>query len=156
MESHDRYCGLFWLGLGVAAIYGARKIGIGHLNSPGGGLFIFLLGLCLLLLAAIILIASFKKEMKGSPSGPGLWRGVRWQYPVYILGALFFYTLIARPLGYILATLALMLFLLGLFNPRQWKSVIWQAVLVGFLSYLVFGPWLQVRFPRGILENFIG
>lgn len=156
MEKYDKFSSIFWFGLGLVIIYGACEIGLGRLNSPGGGLFIFVLGVFLALLALIILISSWAREIKDTGSRASLWAGLKWKYPVYILAGLLIYILIIPKFGYILATIFLMLFLFGLFEHHKWKVVILEAIICGLVSYFVFGPWLQVRLPRGVLEILIG
>ena len=156
MEKYDRFGSLFWFVLGLGIIYGGCKIGVGRLSHPGGGLFILVLGLALSLLAAMIFVGSVAKKMQDARSEIVLWAGLKWEYPIYILVALLLYTFIMPKVGYMPATIFLMVFLFGLFEHHRWKWVIGEAVLAGVLSYFIFGPWLQVRFPRGILEVLAG
>jgi hypothetical protein len=156
MERYDKFNSLFWFGLGLVIIYGGCKIGLGKLNSPGGGLFVLVLGVFLSFLALIFFISSCTRKLKDTGSSIRLWAGLKWKHPIYILIALVIYTLVTPKVGYILATTSLMLFLFGLFERHKWKWAIGGAILTGALSYLVFGLWLQVRFPRGIIEVLIG
>jgi len=156
MEKYDKFTSIFWLGLGLVIIYGACKIGLGRLSNPGGGLFVLVLGIFLSCLALIIFISSRTRKLKDTDYDISLWVGLKWQYPIYILTALFIYTLITPKVGYIPATTFLMLFLFALFEHHKWKLAISEAILAGLLSYLVFGPWLQVRLPRGVLEVLFG
>lgn len=156
MERYDKFISLFWLFLGLTVIYGGYKIGLGRLSNPGGGLFIFVLGMCLSLLALIIFISVCSKGGKITESVPSLWVGLKWKNPIYILTALIIYTFIIIKLGYLLSTTVLLIFLFNVIERQKWKVVLFEAILSVLLSYLVFGVWLQIRFPRGIFEILVG
>ena len=156
MGRYDQYISFFWLFLGLVVIYGGYKIGLGRLNNPGGGLFIFILGVCLVLLALIILMHSCSKKLKDTPSMSTLLVNWKWKNPFYIFLALIIYTLVIDKLGYSLSTIFLLIFLFKVIEYQKWKTVIFAAFLTVFLSFLIFGIFLEVRFPRGPFEILIG
>jgi putative tricarboxylic transport membrane protein len=156
MERYDKFIGLFWLSLGLTIIFGGYKIGLGRLSNPGGGLFIFVLGMCLLLLAFVIFVSSYLRKIKDNKSVPSLWVGLKWKNPIYILIALIIYTLMITKLGYLLGTTLLLVFLFNVIERQKWKVVLFGAISATLLSYLVFGVWLQIRFPRGLFESLVG
>ena len=67
------------------------------------------------------------------------------------LGTLFGYVLVLQPLGYIVATLLLLLVQLRWVEDRQWTSSLCTAVLGAMIPFLVFGLWLKVMLPPGII-----
>lgn len=154
MERNDKFSSFFWLCLGLIIIYSAYKLRLGNLRQPGPGLFIFIMGICLSLLALGVFISSCRREIKGTQSVLSLWAGLEWKLPIYIFIILLIYSIILK-LGYLLSTTFLMVFLFGLFERKKWKFVIVGAVLSVLISYLVFGVWLQIRFPRGVFEDLI-
>ena len=156
MERYDKFISLFWLSLGLATIFGGYKIGLGRLSNPGGGLFIFVLGMCLSLLALVIFVSVCRKGGRVTESVSKLWVGLKWRNPIYLLIALIIYTLVITKLGYLLSTTLLLVFLFNVIERQKWKVVLFGAILSTLLSYLVFGVWLQVRFPRGIFEILAG
>jgi len=156
MGRYDKFVSFFWLSLGLVVIYGGYKIGLGRLNNPGGGLFIFILGVCLFLLALIIFVGSCSKKMKDTPSVVTLSVNWKWENPFYILLALIIYTFAIAKLGYCLSTIFLLIFLFNVIERQKWKTVMFEALLTVFLSFLFFGIFLEVRFPRGPFEILIG
>ena len=156
MERYDKFVSLFWLSLGLTISFGGYKIGLGRLSNPGGGLFVFVLGMCLSLLALVIFISVCGKGGKITESNPRLWVGLKWRNPIYLLIALIIYTSVITKLGYLLSTTLLLVFLFNVIERQKWKTVLLGAISSTLLSYLVFGVWLQIRFPRGIFENLVG
>ena len=156
MERYDKFVSLFWLSLGLTILFGSYKIGLGRLSHPGGGLFVFVLGMCLSLLALVIFISVCRKKEKVTESVSRLWVGLKWRNPIYLLISLIIYTLIITKLGYVFSTILLLVFLFNVIERQKWKVVLFEAISFTFLSYLVFGVWLQIRFPRGIFELLVG
>lgn len=156
MERIDKFSSVFWLCLGLAIIYSGCKLGLGKLTNPGGGLFLFFLGICLSLLALGFFIYSHRREKKNSQSVLSPWVGLNWKLPIYILISLLIYILIIIKLGYLLSTAFLMAILFSLYERPKWKFIIFATISTTFLSYLLFGKWLQVQFPRGVFESLIG
>ncbi len=156
MARYDKFISYFWLFLGLVVIYGGYKIGLGRLNNPGGGLFIFILGVCLFLLALTIFVSSCSKKMKGTLSMSTLLADWKWKKPFYIFLALIIYTLVIAKLGYCLSTIFLLIFLFNVIERQEWKTVMLEVFLTVFLSFLSFGIFLEVRFPRGPFEILIG
>ena len=156
MERYDRFVSLFWLSMGLTIAFGGYKIGLGRLSNPGGGLFIFVLGMGLSLLALLIFISVCGKEGRVTESVSKLWVGLKWRNPIYILISLMIYTFIIKQLGYLLSTTLLLVFLFNVIERQKWKVVLFGAIVSTLLSYFVFGVWLQIRFPRGIFEILAG
>lgn len=156
MVRFDKVIGLFWLCLGLVVIYGGLKIGLGSLRNPGGGLFIFVLGVCLFLLSFIIFMGA--RSQKGGDPCSVITHSADWKWknPSYILVALIGYTFVIAKLGYCLSTVFLLSFLFNIIERQKWKVVILEAILAVFLSFLFFGIFLEVRFPRGPFEMWIG
>lgn len=156
MQRYEKFISLFWLFLGFVIIIGAIKIGLGSLNNPGGGLFILILGTCLSLLALINFIRSHSKWIKSNRPMIRTWTDLKWEKALYIMIALTIYTFIISTLGYCLSTFFLLMFLFNTFEHQKWKVVAFEAILSVFLSYILFGILLEVRFPRGLFETLIG
>lgn len=156
MGRYDQYISIFWLSLGLVVIYGGYRIGLGRLNNPGGGLFIFILGVCLIVLALIIFIHSCSKKLKDTPLMSTLLVNWKWKNPFYIFLALLIYTLVIDKLGYSFSTIVLLIFLFKVLEYQKWKTVMFAAFLTVFLSFIIFGIFLEVRFPRGPFEMLIG
>ena len=156
MRKYDKYVSFFWLFLALVIIYGAYKLELGILRNPGPGLFIFILGIFLLALALALLISSCIKQINDEGSELRLWAGLKWQKPIYILTGFLIYTLIIKITGYCLSTFLLLIFLFNVIERQRWELVIFETALVVFFSFLIFGVFLQIQFPKGLLEILAG
>jgi hypothetical protein len=68
---------------------------------------------------------------------------------VLTLGALLALLLLMKPLGFTLATVLFVGFLLRAIVPQRWPVVILVTLLTAAISFLVFEVWLQAQLPRG-------
>jgi putative tricarboxylic transport membrane protein len=156
MGRADQFSSLFWFVLGLAVLFPSYRLGLGTLTSPGPG---FLPFWCGLILSALSLGVFFHRLF--TPSGGEsqeirkLWGGVRWVRGVFVVAALLVYTLVFSSLGYLLSTLALLLFLFKTIEPQRWAVAVGGAVLASLISFIVFALWLDVQLPRGILERLL-
>ena len=64
-------------------------------------------------------------------------------------GALVAFAFLLEPLGFPLATLAFMVFLLRAIEPQRWRLTLTLSIVTMVLCVLVFQVWLQVQFPEG-------
>lgn len=142
----DRLSGgvLFVLALGVS--YQALDLPFGSLSTPDSGFFPRSLAVLLLLLAAIILGQTFAAAAAPAPLPTG--RGM----PRVALAAVILlgYTQVLDRLGYLVATLVVMLVLLRGLERASWRASLIVAVLSVAASYMLF-RWLGVPLPRGIV-----
>jgi hypothetical protein len=58
-------------------------------------------------------------------------------------------------LGFLLSTFFLLLFLFRMLEPQRWRVVILMTVLTVTLCYVLFGVFLELRFPGGLLGRMI-
>ena len=156
MGRADQFSSLFWFVLGLVILFLSYHLGLGTLTSPGPG---FLPFWCALILSALSLGVFFHRLLIHSGGEPQkireLWGGVRWLRGVFVVLALLGYTLVFSSLGYLLSTLALLLFLFKTIEPQRWTVAIGGAVLASLISFVVFALWLDVQLPRGILERLL-
>jgi putative tricarboxylic transport membrane protein len=156
MGRSDQFSSLFWFVLGLAVIFLSYRLGLGTLTSPGPG---FLPFWCALILSSLSLGVFFHRLLIPSGGEPQkirkLWGGVGWLRGVFVVAALLAYTLVFSSLGYLLSTLALLLFLFKAIEPQRWAVAVGGAVLASLISFVVFALWLDVQLPRGILERFL-
>jgi putative tricarboxylic transport membrane protein len=59
------------------------------------------------------------------------------------------YTFALEPLGFVLATAALLFFFFLVLDGQRWWIALASAVVVSALSYLIFARALHVRLPEG-------
>jgi hypothetical protein len=54
-------------------------------------------------------------------------------------------------LGFILVTLLLFIFLIGMIEKKRWLLTVFVSVVVTAISYLIFEIWLKSMLPEGLL-----
>jgi hypothetical protein len=78
------------------------------------------------------------------------WMRVAWVFAGYLLAVA-----VMKPLGMIISLAILMVTTMPAFGARSWKAVALAAIITPVSVYLVFGLWLKVDLPMGILENVL-
>lgn len=152
LKERDVISSLAWLIVGSLFGVTAVELGLGTLVEPGPGFFPFLMALCLLALAAVLLVSSLKK--KGSPWS---WTAVSKHWPGrgglqrISLTVLFLAVYVAALtcLGFPLTTFLFMLFLFRFILPQKWGTVLLGAGLTTGAAYVVFEVWLKGNLPAG-------
>jgi len=150
MKNRDFFSSLFWLATGVGVCYGGYDLELGTLHDPGSGFVFFWVGAIMVGLSVFVFIRSLrvggeKEETKA------LWTQVKWRKNVFVLAALFLYAYAFSPLGFILSTVLLLIFLFKAIEPQRWAVAILGAFLSTLASYAVFHVWLGTQLPRGFL-----
>jgi putative tricarboxylic transport membrane protein len=146
---------IFVCTLVVAAIYfyATSLIPSLEIGDPlGPKAFPRLLGVCLLLAAALLFIEMWKDRKAVGPPQPFATGPDRRH--LWILGAVCVWTLayylVFEKAGYILATSVYLLALMAWFNRGRWIANGASALLFSIFSYVLFLK-LDVRLPPGIL-----
>ena len=96
-----------------------------------------------LIVALLLLIRAWRAP--ASPERP-VEPGERWK-ALAALAALAVYTFALEPLGFVLATTALLLFFFRVIDGQRWWVALGSAVAISVLAYLVFAHGLHVRLP---------
>ena len=97
----------------------------------------------------ILIQAARGKAVQGELKG--IWAGIRWGKVVSVLAALFIYAYLFTPLGFILTTIPLLIFLFKAVEPQKWSWAILGAIVSTLAAYGVFRLWLQCQLPQGLL-----
>jgi putative tricarboxylic transport membrane protein len=139
----DRVSTLVLLVFALAAVNEARKLRLGSLSAPGPGFVPLCLAAALALVALLLLIRAWRAP--ASPERPAE-PGERWK-ALAALAALAVYTFALEPLGFVLATTALLLFFFRVIDGQRWWVALGSAVAISVLAYLVFAHGLHVRLP---------
>lgn len=130
---------------GLAAIVEARRLAVGEPRQPGPGFFPFWSAVAFSIVAAALLVHSFRfRPSMASASGP-----LRRQALVLTFLSLFGYALALEPLGFLLATFLLMLVLFRSVDPLAWPAAVGGSLATSLLAYALFKVWLQVQLPAG-------
>lgn len=129
---------------------GSIKLGLGSWHQPHAGFMPFLSGLVLGLLAFIDLIMGLFSQWKNERRDQQIWANINWSKLWLTIAILFLYTVFFSTLGFILATILLLLFLFRLMEPKPFGQVILASLITTGLFYLVFKIGLESQLPRGI------
>lgn len=149
MNIRDVVSGLFWLAIAFFVCFKSFQMEIGTFQSPGSGFLPFWSGVILGILTIFLIITSVLKK-QGKVSIARLWSGTQWTKVILALTSLFIYTILLPKLGYLIATVALVIILFNLMGrPKLWVQVV-SAMGIVFASYIIFYVWLKVQLPTGI------
>jgi putative tricarboxylic transport membrane protein len=150
MRSRDIISSLLWAAMGIGICYGGYELGLGQLHDPGGGFIFFWVGVIMIGLSSGILAQAVRqKAIAGEMKA--VWAGISFKKIVSVLAALFIYTYLLTPLGFIPATILLLIFLFKAVEPQRWSWAILGAVVSTMVAYSVFQLWLQCQLPPGLL-----
>ncbi len=150
MRSRDIISSLFWAAMGIGTCYGGYKLDLGTLRDPGGGFIFFWIGVIMIGLSLGILIPAVRRKVtKGEMKA--IWAGISWKKMVSVLAALFIYAYVFIPLGFILSTIFLLIFLFKAVEPQKWSWAILGAIVSTLAAYGVFRLWLGCQLPQGFL-----
>ncbi len=96
----------------------------------------------------IKLILSDEKKSSHDNASP---ERTAWRRILFVVIGILLYAFLLEPLGYLIATCLLMVFLFRASESQHWFSVVIWSVMVSALTYVLFKIWLQVQFPVGLL-----
>jgi len=148
MRSPDFYSGLLWLLVGAYIVNDAYGMGLGTMHDPGSGYVLFAVGIAIVLMSAFIAINGLLKAADVSMGN--LFRGLLWRRVILLVSVLTVYSIVLEPVGFIPATLVLLLVLFRAVDPLTWPFAVFASVLTTAIVYVVFGPMgLGTQFPRG-------
>ncbi len=72
---------------------------------------------------------------------------------IWVLAGYLLAVVVMKPLGMPISLAIVMAVTMPVFGARNWKAIALTAILTPVGVYLVFGRWLKVDLPMGILEN---
>ncbi len=134
--------GIFFFALSLLIVWESFRVELGTLKEPGSGFLSLCAGLGVGALSLVLIYRGWRVREPGKPHSHRV---------TFALVSLFIYSLVLDSLGFVVATFFLVGILFRLGQPRPWWFLIGVSALVTFLSYLIFGVFLRVYFPRGFL-----
>lgn len=146
-ESHPT-AAILLLAIGAVIALGALRYEFGSFDNPGAGFVPFFSGLAIAGFSAITLGQALKRGWR--PMGD-LWQGANWHRPAAATVILIVYAAFLKDLGFLIATLLLMLYLFRVLQPSSWKETVVAALGTALGFYLIFQIWLEAQLPRGWL-----
>ncbi len=145
MAGVDRIVGTGSITGGIVLAVFSWQLDLGNWRMPGPGAWPFLLAITLSLIGGWLVFRP-QPQAEGTPAS-----SPRWGKWALALGTLFCYVLILEPLGYIVTTLLLLFVQLRWVEDRSWTTSLLTATLAAVISFLIFGLWLKVLLPPGII-----
>ena len=137
------------LALAVAFSAGAlRQYAYWGANGPGPAFLPFWLGLVMAVLATMLLVGALRTKDPGAswlPSGEGVRR------LAFVLGATIAYVAMLNLLGMVVATVLFLIVLMRVLDRCGWPLTLAVALATAGSIYFVFGRWLKVPLPTGVL-----
>ena len=137
--------------VGIYVATGAIRLGVGSVSKPGAGFIFLWLAIILAALAVIDLVTTVIANNKKNTIRKPLWKGFRWGKVILVLAGVGVYAIVLDILGFILSTFLVLFFLFKVVEPVKWRDAIIGSLLTIAVVYAVFGIWLKVPFPSGIL-----
>ncbi len=153
MKRYDVYGGIFWLLFGVlVGGISLVDLGLGTPSHPGPGLFPFLIGIIMALVAVALIAMALGSRKKDAAFGqrPSFTRNI----PL-TLAVLCVYALVLEYLGYLISTSILLFYLFKISASVNWRMSLLMTAVVMVASYYFFVVLLQSQLPNGILESVL-
>ena len=149
LASAELWAALVWLGISMFVVWAGRDLGVGTMAAPGSGFLPFWAGL---LMCAFSLAVLWSAVTEGGPSVASLWAGVRWGNVILMIASLAVYAALLEPLGFLVATIPLLLVLLRGVDPVPWRTAVPLAVLSTLGVWWVLKRALLIQLPAGIFD----
>lgn len=149
MINSNRIQALLWAVFGLYVSYEGFLLKLGTLRAPRPGFMIFWMGVIIVILGALFFIETFTIPWQEHKA---LWREGRWFRGMKLMAALVLYVSVFQLLGFILSTFLLLVFLFKGLEPQSWRIALLLSAVTIAICYLVFGVFLELQFPPGLLS----
>lgn len=145
MKRDDLLAGSLLALVGMGVVIGAIRLHIGTPLQPQPGFFPLLGGGALTILAAILLFQAALGRSTGSHAfgkvGP----------PAVMVAGMAVYVAILEPVGYVPATILIVVVILRVLGVRSWPTVGLTSLLLSVGTYFLFARLLGIDLPAGVL-----
>ena len=150
MKRNDQISSLIWFFFAVYICIESIRLPLGSWRDPGPGFLPLLVGL---ILASLSIICFMQARLAESTEQKASWYSrERWKNLIWVLLALLAYALVLDPLGFLMSTFLLLVFLFRFgMEPQRWLWAIGASGIASVSCYVVFELWLRTQLPRGIL-----
>lgn len=153
MQQKDMISGLFFLLVGILFSMAAVGLPLGTFSNPGPGMVPLFPGALLIILSSVLVFRSYlqrsKQAEREQPSPESCSPTAFHPMVIITLAVMLLYAFGIELLGFIIASVLLMLFMFKFGGQLNWRKTIIGTVLSVGICYLVFRVWLEVQFPRG-------
>jgi putative tricarboxylic transport membrane protein len=146
----DRVSSLFWLLLGLIAVYGSFQLGLGTMNEPGSGFLAFLAGSFIICVSGGIFLQSLIR-FRGTPlEVKSLWAASNWHRSLIIAVLTLGFILALEGLGFFITSFLLLFLLFKVVEKLSWGKAVLIPALTLTVTYVVFNIFLKSNLPKGI------
>jgi len=135
---------------GVVLVVASWRLGMGAWREPGPGSWAFLVSIVLIVFGAWLFFHPDPAAKAAVRSEP------RWGRLALALGSMLAFVVALEPLGYLVAMALLLLVQLRFVESRSWRGSLLVAVIASATSFVMFGLWLKVPLPAGIVPILAG
>jgi putative tricarboxylic transport membrane protein len=149
LNNSELWGGVVGLTLGVFVVWAGLQLRLGTINDPGSGYVLFYTGLLMCVFSLTIMVSAVTE---GGPTIRSLWEGTRWTKPLVVIGCLAAFSVLFEPLGFLLASIPLLLLLLRVIDPVRWTLAIPLAILAPLGIWWVLKRALLIQLPTGIFN----
>jgi putative tricarboxylic transport membrane protein len=146
MRHRDTCSAIVFLILALAVGLQAARFPMGNLKRVGPGFFPLILAALLGLLSMLLLIKGLWSSERVRVCWPARWGGI-----ILVIAAIFAYTLLLKPLGFLLATFLFTSLVFKYADSTRWAVPLAGAAITTGLNFLLFKVWLAIPFPSGFL-----
>ncbi len=148
LHHRDFFSSLFWVVCSLLIILGSLWLPLGELHNPGPGFLPLLVGVLMAILSTILLWQSVRIHKVQEALHVLESRNLFKLIATFL--AMLIYVPVFSLLGFLLATIPLMIFLFKAIGEMGWKISLVGGTLISLSIYVVFKVWLEVQFPIGV------
>lgn len=149
MKKYDRISTAFLIVLALGICVESIRIDPGSLSNPGPGLIPLGCGLGLGTLGLILFGLTFTS--RSQQNDLPVERGTNRSNILLVLVSIVGFAFLINVLGFHPVTFIWMIFVCRMIGRMGWKGTIFTSGVTTVSSYLLFGYFLEIRFPGGIL-----
>jgi len=146
--SRHQISSLVWLIFSVFIAVESLRMPVGSWRDPGPGFLPLGTGILLGVLSILNIYRSRRGEAAAAKEP---WYSPdRWPKLLIVTASLFIYLLLWPILGFLVCTIALLLFLFRTVEPQTWKVTVGASLLISLAFYGIFEVWLKTQLPKGL------
>lgn len=154
MRTYDIVSTLFWMTFGLYVIISGVRLGFGEWQNPGSGFIAVLSGCGLLFLSAIWLVMTIAKKWGLAPTKKFFAEFDSYKRVLVIILSLVVFAALLDWIGFMITTLAFLVFLFRSIDPQKWGIAIPLALGITIVCVIVFQVCLKVQLPEGPLSIY--
>jgi putative tricarboxylic transport membrane protein len=142
--------------IGLYAVVVSVRLGLFRQGSPGVGLFPFLTAASMTAFALVSFVDAWRAPAEAAVEAADADRRRKvWRVGAYLAG-LVFYALALDPLGFIVATILTVVFIVRYAERYPWRMTITLAVGTAAVCQVLFVIWLGAQLPTGYVWESLG